>query len=124
MSSELIRALEVPSRPAEHEFSEGDKVEVLYKGKGTKWFSGKISRVNRDGTFDIKYDDGDSEAGALKVNVRRHSEAAAATRPVFREGMKVEARYRGKERYYAGVIRRENRDGSFDIDYNDVSFVL
>ena len=40
---------------------------------------------------------------------------------VLREGMKVEARFRGKERYYPGVIRRENRDGTFDVDYNDFS---
>ena len=39
----------------------------------------------------------------------------------LREGMKVEARYRGKARYYPGVIKRENRDGTFDIDYDDVS---
>ena len=38
----------------------------------------------------------------------------------LREGMKVEARYRGKEKYFPGVIRRENRDGTFDIDYTDV----
>lgn len=101
------------------DFSVGDKVEVLYKGRGTKWFSGKISNVNRDGTFDIRYDDGDSESGALKVNIRRHPDAAPA-RIVLREGMKVEARFRGKERYYPGVLKRENRDGSFDIDYNDV----
>ena len=41
----------------------------------------------------------------------------------LREGMKVEARYRGKAKYYPGVIRRENRDGTFDIDYNDVRLV-
>jgi hypothetical protein len=38
----------------------------------------------------------------------------------LREGMKVEGNYRGKGRFYKGVIRRENRDGSFDIDYDDV----
>ncbi len=38
----------------------------------------------------------------------------------LREGMKVEARFKGKLRYYPGVIRRENRDGTFDIDYDDV----
>ena len=101
------------------------RVEVLYKGKGTKWFSGKISRVNRDGTYDIRYDDGDSESGALSSNVRKHPDAGGGgSRPAaLREGMKVEARYRGKEKYYPGVIRRENRDGTFDIDYNDVRIV-
>ena len=38
----------------------------------------------------------------------------------LREGMKVEANYRGKGRFYKGVIKRENRDGSYDIDYDDV----
>ena len=38
----------------------------------------------------------------------------------LREGARVEARFRGKLRYYPGVIRKENRDGSFDIDYDDV----
>ena len=33
--------------------------------------------------------------------------------------MKVEGNYRGKGRFYKGVIKRENRDGSFDIDYDD-----
>ena len=39
----------------------------------------------------------------------------------LREGMKVEARYRGKAKYYPGIIKRENRDGTFDVDYDDVS---
>jgi hypothetical protein len=34
-------------------------------------------------------------------------------------GAKVEANYRGKGRYYAGTIAKENRDGTFDVDYND-----
>ena len=42
----------------------------------------------------------------------------------LREGMKVEARFKGKLRYYPGVIKRENRDGTFDINYDDVSFML
>jgi len=126
VAPELIRPLDSHGGTSSSDsFTEGDKVEVLYKGKGTKWFSGKISRVNRDGTYDIRYDDGDSESGALKVNIRRHPDAAASavggSRPAaLREGMKVEARYRGKEKYYPGVILRENRDGTFDVDYNDV----
>jgi hypothetical protein len=103
------------------DLKEGDKVECLYKGKGTKWFSGKVSRVNRDGTFDIRYDDGDVENGAVALHIRRQHDQFVARYPsVLREGMRVEARFRGKSKYYPGVIRRENRDGTFDIDYNDV----
>ena len=42
----------------------------------------------------------------------------------LREGMKVEARFKGKLRYYPGVIRRENRDGTFDVDYDDVGILF
>ena len=73
-------------------------------------------------TFIHSYDDGDSESGALKVNIRRHPDAQPrSSGPALREGMRVEARYRGKARYFPGVIKRENRDGSFDVDYDDVS---
>lgn len=111
------------------QLEEGDKVECLYKGKGTKWFSGKITRVNRDGTCDIKYDDGDIEVGANKANIRPHPDAPKKSNvpidiPILREGMKVEARYRGRSKYYPGVIRKTNRDGSFDIDYNDVRIIV
>jgi hypothetical protein len=126
VAAELIRSLETASQSGSSPgFDEGDKVECLYKGKGTKWFSGKISRVNRDGTFDIKYDDGDSESGALVSNIREHPDTTLRSpvgggRPSLREGMKVEARFRGKAKYYPGIIKRENRDGTFDIDYSDV----
>jgi len=52
----------------------GDKVEVRYKGKGTKYYPGKISAVKEAAgvvTFSIAYDDGDKEDGALPANVRR-----------------------------------------------------
>ena len=47
------------------------------------------------------------------------------------EGMEVEARYRGMDNFYAryrgmdnfypGVIRRDNRDGTYEIEYDDGS---
>ena len=65
--------------------------------------------------------------GALKANIRRHPDAPvrrgspekSTAAIAFREGDKVEARFRGKLRYYPGVIRRVNRDSTYDIDYND-----
>src|SRR5690606_40647994 len=38
---------------------------------------------------------------------------------LLREGTKVEARYRGRARYYPGVIARARADGTYDIDYDD-----
>ena len=45
------------------------KVEADYKGKG-KYYKGKITRVRQDGTFDIKYDDGDVEFGKRESEIR------------------------------------------------------
>ena len=37
----------------------------------------------------------------------------------LRVGSKVKARYRGKSKFYPGVISRDRGDGTFDIDYDD-----
>lgn len=52
---------------------------------------------------------------ALKLPVPKRS-----GRPKrLEEGARVEARFRGRDRYFPGKIRRENRDGTFDVDYDD-----
>merc|ERR1719155_56594 len=37
----------------------------------------------------------------------------------LRGGMKIEARYRGKTRYYPGRLARDRGMGKWDIDYDD-----
>jgi hypothetical protein len=120
----------VSSRSVAGIFRPGDKIEALYKG-GTKWFSGEINRERPDGTYDIRYDDGDAESSVVADKIRSKqtfdnrmatSSSTMVMKSSLREGMKVEARYRGKAKYYPGVIKRENRDGTFDVDYNDVNY--
>jgi len=43
-------------------FKMNDRIEGRYAGK-SRYYKGRIARVNADGTFDIAYDDGDSERG-------------------------------------------------------------
>jgi hypothetical protein len=45
------------SSSLESSYSEGDRVECNHEGRGT-WFSGKISRVRGDQTYDIDFDNG------------------------------------------------------------------
>ena len=101
---------------------EGDKIEARYRG-GQRYFPGKIGFVNRDGTFDIDYDDGEKEGGVPADYVRSlgggSGGGGGGGGSGFREGEKVEARYRGKARFYPGKIRRDRGDGSYDIDYDD-----
>ena len=39
----------------------------------------------------------------------------------MREGAKIEARYRGRSRYYPGRIARDRGDGTFDVDCADAA---
>ena len=48
---------------------EGSKVEGNYRGRG-KWFAGKIVRDRGDHTFDIAYDDGESETRVDELLIR------------------------------------------------------
>jgi hypothetical protein len=51
-------------------FKLDDKIEANYKGKG-RWFPGKVSKVHKDGTFDISYDDGESECNVDDAFIRK-----------------------------------------------------
>ena len=48
---------------------EGSKVEADYRGRG-KWYAGRITRDRGDGTYDIVYDDGESEARVQEAMIR------------------------------------------------------
>merc|ERR1719498_1718215 len=92
-------------------------VKANYKGKG-KYFGGTIRRDNRDGTYDIAYDDGDREMGVREADIQA-DDSGGGGGGKLREGDQVEARYRGKSRYYPGKISRDRGDGTYDIDYDD-----
>eukprot|EP01038_Epipyxis_sp_PR26KG_P003413 gene3413-4865_t len=104
---------------------EGAKVEGNYRGKG-RWYPGRISKVNRDGSFNVDYDDGEKEQFLAEDMIRLvggGSTGGIGRSPVraarLEEGAKVEGNYRGKGRWYPGVISKANRDGTFNLDYDD-----
>ena len=107
----------------------GQKVEAAYRG-GSRYFPGVISRARPGNMYDIDYDDGEKEqrvaaslirpVGGMRGGARAmdsEDEAPVARRSGgggsrLSEGSKVEANYRGKGRYYPGVIKRDRGDGS------------
>jgi hypothetical protein len=93
-------------------FKEGDRVEGNYKGKG-KYYPGKISVVRDDGTYNIQYDDGETESRVKRefIHYGYYSN--------FKVGDKVEADYQGTGRYYPGNIIHDRNDGTYDIQYDD-----
>ena len=91
----------------------------------SKYYKGKISRVRADGTFDVAYDDGEAETRVEERLIRsldgggrgsRSPSPRGGGRGRLREGAKIEARYRGRSRYYPGRIARDRGDGSYDVD--------
>ena len=107
--TESITSSEVLPKTMPESFHIGSKIEGNLHGRGL-WCPGKIAGMRTDGTFDIDYDHGEEEIGAVKELMR----------PVqSRDGAKVEGNYRGRGRWYPGTIARTNSDGTFDIDYDD-----
>ena len=118
VESRMIRKLGGSSPSRRTRLEEGMKIKANYKGKG-KMFGGTIKRDNRDGTYDISYDDGDREMSVREADIEAQDGGGGGGGGKLREGDKVEARYRGKSRYYPGRISRDRGDGSYDIDYDD-----
>ena len=99
--------------------SEGDAIEARYRGR-SKYYKGRIARDRNDGTFDIDYDDGEKETRVLEEYIRpRGGSGRDVSVPKFRRGERVEARYRGRAKYYRGRIGRERGDSLYDIEYDD-----
>ena len=73
VAHELISA---PSPPGT--FKEGDKVESRFGGKHV-FYGATVAKDNGDGTWELKYDDGDSEKTAKYLRPVPGSSSSAAT---------------------------------------------
>eukprot|EP01041_Mallomonas_annulata_P000208 gene208-376_t len=93
----------------------GTKVEARIKGS-TKYFPGIVEHKRLSVTYDITYDNGEMEAN-VPLNMIRLNDLDGSSQLV--EGMRVEARYRGKTMHYPGRIARDNMDGTYAIAYDD-----
>ena len=103
-------------------FEVGSQIEARYHGKN-KWYPGKLAKVNGDGTYDITYSDGDSERGVIAEYTRTANQSTlpdATNVPDerFTVGIQIEARYRGKKKWYAGAITKVNGDDTYDVRYS------
>ena len=109
----------------------GDRVEAKVKG-WTKYYGGEITRVNDDGTYDIKFDDGERKRGVKDSEIkskgdsdesdiddRRSSRGSSRKTKKRRRGDRVEAKVKGWTKYYGGEITRVNDDGTYDIKFDD-----
>ena len=101
-------------------------VEARFGGK-EDWFKGKISKVRSDGTYDVLYEDGDSERRVKKGLIRALGGSSSKEKKKkkssgggsLKSGQVVEARFGGKEEWYKGKISKVRDDGTYDVLYED-----
>ena len=67
---EELRAKLAAAESSSDKLREGDKVEARCKGS-KKHYPGKIFMDNRDGTYDVKFDDGDRDREVPKSSISR-----------------------------------------------------
>lgn len=94
---------------------QGAKVEANFRGRG-KWFTGTVTRDYGDGTYDIAYDDGESEILVAEDMIRLLGEGLIV-------GARVEVRDQVTNRWLPGRIIRSMGDGTFDVAYVNGNFV-
>ncbi|ETL25552.1 hypothetical protein, variant, partial [Phytophthora nicotianae] len=110
-------------------FKQGQAVEAKRKGK-PGYHPGVVARCRLNGSYDIDFDDGEKELAVPAFLARPLQSAAPAkktsttntrahTTPPFKVGQPIEAQYKGKSKFYPGVISRCRLNGTHDIDYDD-----
>ena len=118
-------------------YMKDDKVEANFHETGN-YYPATILHVHEiEKTYDVAFY-GQVEKGVKEDNIKlleRHdilnkpnweeelrigaAEEIESPKARFHLGDLIEANYRGKGKYYAGKIRKDRGDGSYDIDYDD-----
>jgi hypothetical protein len=105
----------------------GDKVEARFQGR-SKWFKATIIQSHAYGTFDVEYEDGDRETNVAAELIRpvegarrdeRSRDQARREGASLEIGDKVEAQFKGGKKFFPCKITAVNRDGSYDVRYDD-----
>ncbi len=111
-------------------FKIDDEIEGNYQGYG-RWFKGSISYVNKDGTYDVQYADGDQETSVspshLRFPARNNKDSPKKDKILtsgiraheFKPGDEIEGDFKGRGRWYRGKIDVVNKDGTYDVRYDD-----
>ena len=90
-------------------FEAGDRCDAYFRD-WSQFFPATVAACHSDGSYDVNYDDGYAEKD-LPAKLLK------APKP-FREGDKVEARFRGWSTFYPGTIVKVN-DALYDVAYDD-----
>jgi hypothetical protein len=87
-----------------------------------RYRDGEVVSVNNDGTYDIRFADGEEKRRVRSKQMRSADDRRDSGRKKNRRksvGDTVEAKCRGWKRYQMGKITRVNRDGTYDVTFDD-----
>ena len=110
----------------------GEYVEAR-QGGNIRWVIATVVSFDRsEGTYHLRYSDGQEERRVKYKLIRRSTAEASreegtarrlneseARKPKLSDGDKVEGNYRGRGKWYPGKISRDRGDGTYDVDYDD-----
>jgi hypothetical protein len=92
------------------------RVDVRWR-KGERWYTGRVSFIAPNGTYDILYDDGDRESGVTPDFMKHHQRPPIV---IFRPDDRVEAKWKRRNTYFSGRIVAVHEDvNEYDILYDD-----
>lgn len=97
----------------------GDRIEAQWKGPLARWwFKAKVLEVNSDGTYKLRYEDGDLWSRVPCRKIRPLGGPSAETAAV-RQGDRVQALWKRGPRWYGASVISCNPDGTYFLRYDD-----
>lgn len=100
--------------PRDTKFKKDERVRHLDR-------SGRIEHVHRDGSYTIRYANGNRDRYVLQQDIEKISTLSTSSHR-FHLNDRVLANIRGGHRDYPGRIQRIHRDGTYSIRYDDGDF--
>ncbi|CAM9175953.1 unnamed protein product [Chrysoparadoxa australica] len=83
-------------------------------GSRSQWFAGVIQAVSDDGSFAIRYDDGDEEAAVPRLRVRLEGQKQPREIPV---GSTVDVKGKGKQYKMGRVLQHQSEGNLYTVEY-------
>jgi len=97
------------------EFEVGERITGDFKSHG-KHYPGKIARVNRDGTFNIHFDDGDKEDNVEAARIKKEAVQ-------FAVGAKILADTYEDGNFFPGEVTAVLEDGYYKVTMTEGGLV-
>jgi len=94
----------------------GDDVRAM-SPDDSMWYPGSVARVNKDGTFKVKWDDADGGEDANDIDPEFMRKVI-----VFKDYKVqdlVEAKFPDDGNMYSAIVAKANKDGTFQVNWAD-----